>query len=120
MSLHIGEQIKKLVKSKGISVTDFADRIAYSRRNVYEIFEKGSIDTGLLIKISKELGQNLFLLYVSDKDIEEHVISKKASKTEFTQTLERLKQIVDELEVKTDVLKSKSKAKTKKSIKKVK
>lgn len=108
MSVHIGEIIKKIVKSKGVSVTDFADRINYSRRNVYEIFDKPTIDTGLLIKISKELGQNLFLFYISDKEITEHQALKKSAQNEFIQTVEQLKKIVDELEVKTDALKSKS------------
>jgi len=98
MSIHIGEIIKNLVKSKGISVTSFADKINYSRRNVYEIFDKKTIDTGLLVKISNVLGKNLFLLYVSDKDITEHQVNKKSPSDELLETVEQLKKIVHSLE----------------------
>lgn len=108
MSVKVGEVIQKIVKSKGISVTDFAEKINYSRRNVYEIFDKDTIDTGLLIKIGKVLGQNLFLLYVSDKEISEHQSQKKSIQNELAQTVERLKTIVDELKGKSDIINSKN------------
>jgi|GEM_PF-1054238 len=108
MSIHIGETIKNLVKNKGISVTEFADRINNSRRNVYEIFDKKTIDTGLLIKIGKVLEQNLFLLYVSEKDISEHQVSKKSANEEFIQTVDKLKGIVNDLSNNVDSLKSHS------------
>jgi plasmid maintenance system antidote protein VapI len=98
MSIHIGEIIKNLVKSKGISVTEFADKINYSRRNVYEIFDKKTIDTGLLIKIGNILGKNLFLLYVSDKEVAEHQAGKKSTTDELVETVTQLKNIVTSLE----------------------
>jgi transcriptional regulator with XRE-family HTH domain len=70
MLVHIGKIIKKAVKKKGISVTDFADKVNYSRRNVYEIFDRETIDTSLLLKINKVLEENLFIHYISDNDIE--------------------------------------------------
>jgi transcriptional regulator with XRE-family HTH domain len=72
MAVHIGKIIQALVKSKGISVTDFADMVNYSRRNVYEIFEKSTIDTGLLIKISKVLKKNLFFEYITEQEAIEY------------------------------------------------
>src|ERR1700677_4229580 len=96
MSIHIGEIIKGLVKKKGISVTDFAEKINYSRRNIYEIFDKKTIDTGLLVKISKVLEQNLFVLYITDKEITEHQANKKGTNEELIQTVEQLKKIVNE------------------------
>ncbi|MBL7909915.1 MAG: helix-turn-helix transcriptional regulator [Bacteroidia bacterium] len=98
MAIHIGEIIKNLVKKKGISVTDFADKINYSRRNVYEIFDKKSIDTELLVKIGKILEQNLFLNYISEKDISELINNKKTSADELINIIERLKKTVDNLE----------------------
>ena len=115
MSIHIGEIIKNLVKSKGISVTEFADKINYSRRNVYEIFDKKTIDTGLLIKISTLLGKNLFLLYVSDKDIAEHKADKKSTNDELFETVAQLKNIVTSLE-KIDTVKFKKPIVEKKKI----
>ncbi len=115
MSIHIGEIIKNLVKSKGISVTDFADKINYSRRNVYEIFDKKTIDTGLLIKIGNILGKNLFLLYVSDKEIAEHKAEKKSTTDELVETVEQLKKIITSLE-KVDTVKFKNPVTEKKKL----
>ncbi len=89
MAIHIGKIIKKLVKKKGISVTGFADQINYSRRNVYEIFERETIDTGLLIKVSKVLEENLFLHYISENDISNFKNSKS--------TEEELKEILADI-----------------------
>ncbi len=96
MSIHIGKIIKKLVKKKGISVTDFADKINYSRRNVYEIFARETIDTGLLIKINKILEVNIFLNYISDSDIKE-IKNSKSTKEELNEILNNLKSEIDNL-----------------------
>jgi plasmid maintenance system antidote protein VapI len=118
MYIHIGEVIKNLVKNKGISVTDFADKINYSRRNVYEIFDKKTIDTGLLIKIGSVLGKNLFLLYVSDKEIAEHKAEKKSTTDELVETVAQLKSIVASLEKIDSVKFKKGVPEKKKSVKK--
>ncbi len=97
MEVHIGIIIKSLVKKKGISVTEFAKRINYTRRNIYEIFEKDTIDTGLLQKISKVLEVNIFINYIS----EEELFKIKSDKT----THEELKEIVVELKNEVERLK---------------
>jgi len=56
----IGEKIKRLIRQKGYTVTEFAEMINCSRRTLYEIFRKNSIDTELLYRISLVLGYNLF------------------------------------------------------------
>lgn len=52
-----------------MTVEDFAKKINTTRRNAYKVFEKNTIDTGILIKISKVLGENLFLKYISETEI---------------------------------------------------
>ncbi len=52
---HIGQQVKLVLETKGIKVTEFAKRINKSRENVYSIFSRKSIDTSLLSKISEVL-----------------------------------------------------------------
>ncbi len=47
-------------KANGLSVTAFAKKIHTSRRNVYMIFGRATIDTGLLARISKVLGHDFF------------------------------------------------------------
>jgi hypothetical protein len=52
--------VKLILETKGISVTEFARRINKSRENVYSIFTRKSIDTGLLSKISEVLEYDFF------------------------------------------------------------
>lgn len=46
-----------------MSVTEFAKRVNYSRRNIYSIFDKESVDTATLKKIGDVLEQDFFLDY---------------------------------------------------------
>ncbi|MBW6482741.1 MAG: hypothetical protein K0B10_06745 [Vicingaceae bacterium] len=61
--IHIGKKIHAVIKAKGISVSIFAKKINKSRTVVYDIFERESIDSLLLYKISEELDFNFFSLY---------------------------------------------------------
>jgi len=67
MSIHIGEKIKEVLKVSDMSVTEFAQKISYSRRNVYSILSKKSIDTELLERVSKVLEYNFFQGYLPSK-----------------------------------------------------
>lgn len=58
--MHIGKHIEKIFRNQGRSVKWFAERLCYDRRNVYKIFQKESIDTTLLKKISLLLNHNFF------------------------------------------------------------
>lgn len=97
MTVHIGNIIKEAVNKSSLTVTEFADQINYSRRNVYEIFEKETIDTGVLLKINKVLGQNLFFAYLDKSDLEK--IENDVS------TSDQLKQMIAELKSEVDRLK---------------
>jgi len=57
---HIGQQIKIVIEQKGITITEFAKRINKSRENVYSIFTRKTIDTGLLAVISDVLDYDFF------------------------------------------------------------
>jgi hypothetical protein len=61
--IHIGQQIKQVFETKGISVTEFARRINKSRENMYSIFSRKTIDSGLLLAISRVLEFDFFKLY---------------------------------------------------------
>lgn len=63
MDAGIGQAIKHVLKEKGCTVVWFAERLKCSRTNVYKIFEKRSIGTGELMKISLILGYDFFRLY---------------------------------------------------------
>ena len=54
-NIHIGSIIKGVFAEKTITKTEFANRINRSRTDVNDIFKRKSIDTELLVEISKVL-----------------------------------------------------------------
>jgi len=54
-NIHIGTMIQKKLTEKSMTITEFAAKINKERTTVYDIFERKSIDTELLIEISKAL-----------------------------------------------------------------
>ena len=57
---HIGQLIRDELKQQERTVTWLAKAINCDRTNIYNIFERESIDTNLLIRISKALNRNFF------------------------------------------------------------
>jgi len=75
-TVEIGQKIKEVFDQRQVKLTDFADELGTVRQNVYRIFKKRHLDTGLLLKISQVLNHNFFQYYVSspaetsDEDIQ--------------------------------------------------
>ena len=65
-NLHIGQLIKAVFDESGMTVSEFARQIHLERSSVYGIFERPSIDSMLLARISLVLKHNFL------SDIEEH------------------------------------------------
>lgn len=61
--IHIGEFIRKVAEEKGIKTGDFAKKINKNRNNIYDIFKRSSVDSELLLKISKVLEHDFFIYY---------------------------------------------------------
>ena len=61
--MHIGKLIREQVEKQDKTVVWLAEQLSCSRTNIYKIYERFSIDTGLLLRISKVLGYNFFRLY---------------------------------------------------------
>lgn len=61
-SMHIGNRIKTVLESmpRQYTISWFAKQIHCDRRNVYYIFDRSTIDTGMLARISQILGHNFF------------------------------------------------------------
>lgn len=59
----IGALIRQKLYDDGRTVSWFAAKICCSRANAYKIFEKESIDTNLLLRISKVLDYNFFEVF---------------------------------------------------------
>ena len=58
--IHIGELIKRRLQEIERNPTWLAKKINCDRTNIYKIFQRSSIDTELLSRISKALGHNFF------------------------------------------------------------
>lgn len=112
MSIHIGKIIKSTLKQKEIDVTEFASKINYTRSNAYKIFNKQSIDSNLLIKINKVLGENLFFNFLTDEEIAEYK-NNKIKAAEVLNALKDLKATMIALDEKKNMEK---RVKTKKKI----
>ena len=61
--IFIGKIIKEELRRQERSVTWLSRKINCDRRNVYDIFSRPYIDTGLLLKISMALNVNFFAVY---------------------------------------------------------
>ncbi len=83
---HIGQEILKEVKVKYPSVAAFARDLCKSSSATYEIFGKTSLDTDLLLKVSKLLGRDFFREF-SEKCLngEVAVIDKQTAENSLTQ-----------------------------------
>lgn len=58
--IHIGNLIEKEMRQQGHTATWFARSLFCNRQNVYNIFQRKSIDTDLLMRISLVLHHNFF------------------------------------------------------------
>ena len=97
MKRHIGKIIKEVVKTSGMSVTEFAKKINYSRRNIYSIFEKASLDTSLLAKISEVLQKDFFVHYnLNSKKYGQSRVEEPSGAKEYSEN--RIKELLKEIE----------------------
>lgn len=104
-TVEIGQKIKEVFDNRRMKLTEFADELGTVRQNVYRIFKKRHLDTGLLLKISQVLDHNFFQYYVTPKDggdVKDHaeyekykVLSEQAS--EYLLQLESSRKEIDYL-----------------------
>jgi hypothetical protein len=69
MQLHIGEKIKEKAQEKRIGPSELGRMINTSKQNIYSIFRRKTIDTELLLKLSKALDHDFFQLYIERKEV---------------------------------------------------
>lgn len=77
--IHLGKLIQEVLRRRGSSVTWLARELHTVRGNVYDIFERETMDTGLLLRLSLLLDYN-FLKDVAD-DVEEQLECKRHTAT---------------------------------------
>lgn len=97
--VEIGEKIKEVFDNRNMKLTDFADELGTVRQNVYRIFKKRHVDTGLLLKISQVLNHNFFQYYVDrPEDSEDAKIADlKNESSSYVEQLELSRKEIDYL-----------------------
>lgn len=61
--MHIGKLIKLQMEEQNRTVSWLAHELSYCRTNIYKIYDKKSIDTDLLLRISSILEYDFFAAY---------------------------------------------------------
>jgi transcriptional regulator with XRE-family HTH domain len=61
----IGKQIQAVVKKRGMKLEELAKLLNVSKPNMYDIYRRNSIDTGLLERLCKVLDHNFFEQYAN-------------------------------------------------------
>lgn len=68
-NVHIGNIIKQKFEESHLTMKDFASKINRTRSTVYDIFNRKSIDTDLLLKISEVLKFDFLSEVYIDKEV---------------------------------------------------
>lgn len=69
-SLHIGHCIKAQLEKQGGTTVWLAHQLGCHRTNLYKIYDKRTIDTGILLHISRIMNYDFFSLYSAEIDKE--------------------------------------------------
>ena len=65
-NLHIGQLIREQLKEDQRNASWLAREIGCTRNHVYKVFRKSSLDTDLLLHISKAIQFNFFHYYTAE------------------------------------------------------
>ena len=92
--IHIGSISRSKLEESPLSIAEFAERINRTRPTVYDIFNRKSIDTDLLIKISEVLDYDFLReVYLEEKRLltapsPRYIIGKEVSEQDLKQCLD--------------------------------
>lgn len=64
--IHIGQCIREQVERQGRTSVWLARELGCHRTNLYKIYDKRTIDTGILLRISRILNYDFFRLYTDE------------------------------------------------------
>lgn len=74
--IHIGQCIKSRLEMQGQTTVWLARQLGCHRSNLYKLYDKHTIDTGVLLRISRIMDYDFFQLY-SEKVGDEHSASNQ-------------------------------------------
>lgn len=90
----IGQEIKRVVKKRGFSVEELASSLNVSKPNIFDIYKRETIDTGLLERLCKVLNHNFFQPFSEKYQTE----TQKDSINIYKEQIDFLKNLVKEKE----------------------
>lgn len=107
--VEIGAVIQDVFEKRNMKLSDLADQLGTVRQNVYRIFKKKDLDTGLLTKISEVLDHNFFHYYKTPEGTVNHPLDLELADSKAQLELARreidyLKKIIHLMEEKSRLL----------------
>lgn len=107
MQVHIGKKIKERTRELGIRPVDLAERLNTSKQNMYGIFKRTSVDTDMLIQLSKLLDYDFFACFQKNKPgkLEEPKNSQYEINAGIQFELKQIKKEMQDLKEKFELLK---------------
>lgn len=107
--VYIGPKVQEVFESRNMKLSDLADQLGTVRQNVYRIFKKRDLDTGLLTKISEVLNHNFFHYYKTadsllDQPVDKEVAELKSQLELSKREIDYLKKIIVLMEEKARLL----------------
>lgn len=88
MEKKIGQIIKEVVDSRNVTVVAFSKAIGVTRNNVYDIYDRQSIDTELLKKIGQYLSYDFFQHYIDRDTVQKILFSEKINPSKILVEIE--------------------------------
>ena len=107
--IQIGPKVQEVFESRNMKLSDLADQLGTVRQNVYRIFKKRDLDTGLLMKISEVLNHNFFHYYKtqdasSDQPVDKELADLRGQLDLSKKEIDYLKKIIVLMEEKARLL----------------
>jgi hypothetical protein len=107
--VQIGARVQEVFESRNMKLSVLADQLGTVRQNVYRIFKKKDLDTGLLIKISEVLNHNFFHYYKTpdvqvDHPLDRDLADSRAQLELARKEIDYLKKIIMLMEEKARLL----------------
>lgn len=69
--MHIGKRIKEVLAEQGKTSLWLARQLSYNRTTMYKIYDKASLDTQMLLRISRIMEYDFFQEFSKELDVQE-------------------------------------------------
>lgn len=66
--MHIGKRIKEKLREQGRTSSWLAQQLSYNRTTMYKIYDKASLDTQMLLRISRIMDYDFFQDFSKELD----------------------------------------------------